>query len=359
MREDKQLLDYLIKLVEIPSVTGHEKEIADFVENFLRKYFPETNIIRFNNSVIAFDNIDRTKDTIGFIGHLDTVPAENEYNGKVIDGRLYGLGASDMKGGLAVMMRLIDYFHNKNKRFNHIYVFYEKEEGPYIDNGLEPLLNLYTDLLKNIDLAFVLEPTNNEIQVGAVGTINALVLFKGKKAHSARPWQGENAIHKAGDFIKRVANFGIREHNFEGLKYYEVMNITVARSLGARNVIPDLFELNVNYRFPPNKTEELAKQTILDIVNNEAEVIFTDVAPAGSVCIGNPILQEFMKKYNLPVKPKQAWTDVARLSKYGIDAVNFGPGDPAQAHQTNEYIPLENLYKNFEYLKDFCEEKGN
>ncbi len=350
----EKLVQYLTDLVKINSVIGNEKEIADYTENFLKNYFPEKNIIRLNNSLIAFDEFDSNKETIGFVGHLDTVKAENEYNGKIIDGKLYGLGASDMKGGLAVMMGLIDYFHNKDKRFNHIYVFYEKEEGPYVDNGLEPLLEKYLNLLKKIKLAFVLEPTNNKVQVGAVGTINVSVIFKGKKAHSARPWQGENAIHKSADFIKRVSEFGINEYVFEGLKYYEVMNITIAKSDGSRNVIPDRFELNINYRFPPNKSIEEAKETILKIVNNEADVVFTDIAPAGRVCLDNPILKEFTNRFNIPTEAKQAWTDVARLSHYGIDAVNFGPGDPAQAHQVNEYIPLDNLYKNFEYLKEFC-----
>jgi succinyl-diaminopimelate desuccinylase len=352
---EKKLVNYLLDLVNIDSITGNEKEIADYTEKFLKNYFPESNIIRLNNSLIAFDDIDPNKKTIGFVGHLDTVPADNKYTGQIIDGKLYGLGASDMKGGLAVMMGLIDYFNNKNKKFNHIYIFYEKEEGPYIDNGLEPLLANNIDLLKNIDLAFVLEPTNNKIQVGAVGTINANVIFKGKKAHSARPWQGENAIYKSIDFLKRISDFGIKEHKFENLSYYEVMNVTTAKTENAHNVIPDKFEMNINYRFPPNMSLEEAQKEILKIVNNEADVDFVDLSPAGTVCLDNPILREFEKRFNLPLEAKQAWTDVARLSQYGIDAVNFGPGDPAQAHQSNEYIPLENLYKNFNYLKEFCE----
>ena len=354
-----RLINYLLDLVKINSVIGNEKEIADYVENFLKGKIK--NIIRLNNSLIAYDKFDENKKTLGFVGHLDTVPGENEFTGQIIDGKLYGLGASDMKGGLAVMMGLIDYFKDKEKRFNTVYIFYEKEEGPYNDNGLQPLLERYKDLLQKIDFAFVLEPTNNEIQVGAVGTINAEVNFKGKKAHSARPWQGENAIHKSWKFIKRVNEFGIREYPFKfsldnkeiDIKFYEVMNITVAKSEGARNVIPDNFKLNINYRFSPTKTLEDAKGDITAIVKNEAEINFVDLAPAGKVPTDNQILIEFIKKYSLPVKPKQAWTDVARLSLFGIDGVNFGPGEPSQAHQKNEYIPVENLLKNFEYLKDF------
>ncbi|WP_456401147.1 succinyl-diaminopimelate desuccinylase [Persephonella sp.] len=350
MRE--KLVEYLIQLVDIPSVTGNEKEIADFTHNFLKNFFTEENIIRHNNSLIAYDEFDPDKKTISFIGHLDTVPGINEFTGQIIEDRLYGLGSSDMKGGLAVMMSLIDYFSSKEKRFNCIYVFYEKEEGPYVDNGLEPLLKNY-DIIQKSDFSFVLEPTNNVVQIGCLGTLHASIIFKGKRAHSARPWQGENAIHKSANFLKRLSDKEWKRYNFGGLEYVEVMNATMVSFSGGRNIIPDEFEINVNYRFAPGKSIEEAKKDVIELVNNEAEVVFTDLCPSGNVNLDNPILHEFTKKYGINIEAKQAWTDVARLSQYGIDGVNFGPGDPAQAHQKNEYIPLKNLYENFEILKDF------
>lgn len=350
MRE--KLKDYLTDLVNIPSVTGNERDIADYVENFLKKLFPEENIIRYNNSIIAFDSINPDKKTISFIGHLDTVPGENEFTGKIIDNRLYGLGASDMKGGLAVMMALAEYFKDRDKRFNCIYVFYEREEGPYDENGLEPLLRNFS-IIQRSDLAVVLEPTNNNIQVGCLGTMHASVIFKGKRAHSARPWQGENAIHRSADFLKRLSELKWKEYTFGGLKFVEVMNATMVDYSGGRNIIPDRFVINVNYRFAPGKSIEEAKKDVLDLVKGEAEVQFTDLCPSGKVCLDNPVLQELINRFSLKVEAKQAWTDVARLSLYGVDAVNFGPGDPAQAHQKNEYIPLKNLYENFDILRDF------
>ncbi len=348
----EKLVKYLKDLVEIPSVIGNEKEIADYTQNFVEKYYPASNIIRYNNSLMVFDEIDPSKKTLALIGHLDTVPGENDFTGQIIDGRLYGLGASDMKGGLAVMMGLMDYFSDKEKRFNLIYVFYEKEEGPYVDNGLEPFLSEF-DIIQKADLAIALEPTDNKVQVGCLGTLHASIIFKGKRAHSARPWQGENAIHKAADFLKRLADYGIHEYEFDGMKFLEVMNATMVEFSGGRNIIPDKFVINVNYRFAPGKTIEQAKEDVLKLVNGEAKVEFTDLCPSGNVCLYNPVLSELIEKYSLPVEAKQAWTDVARLSLYGIDAVNFGPGEAAQAHQKNENIPLENLYKNFEILSDF------
>ena len=352
---ENKIANYLKELVEIPSVIGNEKEIADYTENFLKKFFNKKQIIRHSNSLIAFDNFDPKKKTIALIGHLDTVPGENDFTGQIIDGKLYGLGASDMKAGLAVMMGLIEYFHDKEKRFNTIYVFYEKEEGPYIDNGLEPLLSEY-DIIQKADLAFALEPTNNTVQVGCLGTMHASIIFEGKRAHSARPWQGENAIHKAADFLKRLADYGIHEYEYDGMKFLEVMNATMVEFSGGRNIIPDKFVINVNYRFAPGKSIEEAKEDVLKLVNGEAKVEFTDLCPSGHVCLYNPILGEFIEKFNLPVEAKQAWTDVARLSLYGIDAVNFGPGDPAQAHQKNEYVPIDNVIKNFKMFKEFIQE---
>ncbi len=347
---NKSLIDYLVDLVNIPSVIGNEKEIANYVENFSKKLPYKT--IRHNNSLIAYSEFNEDKKTVCLLGHLDTVPGENDYTGQIRKGKVYGLGASDMKSGLAVMMKLMEEFSEKESRFNLIFVFYEKEEGPYIDNGLEPLLSRY-DIIHKSDLVFALEPTNNTVQVGCLGTLHASIIFEGKRAHSARPWQGENAIHKAADFLKRLANYGVHEYEFHGMKYLEVMNATMVEFSGGRNIIPDRFVINVNYRFAPGKTIEQAKKDILNLVNGEAKVEFTDVCPSGNVCLYNPILTEFIEKFNLLVESKQAWTDVARLSLHGIDAVNFGPGDPAQAHQKNEYVLVENVEKNFKIFNDF------
>lgn len=145
-----------------------------------------------------------------------------------------------MKGGLAVMMALAEYFKDRDKRFNCIYVFYEREEGPYDENGLEPLLRNFS-IIQRSDLAVVLEPTNNNIQVGCLGTMHASVIFKGKRAHSARPWQGENAIHRSADFLKRLSELKWKEYTFGGLKFVEVMNATMVDYSGGRNIIPDRF----------------------------------------------------------------------------------------------------------------------
>ncbi|MEJ5172971.1 MAG: succinyl-diaminopimelate desuccinylase [Hydrogenothermaceae bacterium] len=353
MRES--LINHTVNLVKINSVIGNEREIADFVENFLKNYLK--NVIRFSNSLIAYSDFDKSKKTVCLLGHLDTVPGSNDFTGQIVDGKIYGLGASDMKGGLAVMMSLIEFFNHRESEYNLMYVFYEKEEGPYEDNGLEPLLKNF-DIIQKSDLVFALEPTNNSIQMGCLGTMHAWVVFKGKRAHSARPWEGDNAIHKAHRLLKKLAEFDRIEYDFDGLKYYEVMNATMCQFSGGRNIIPEEFRLNINYRFAPGKSIEEAKEDFLKFVGEDVEVEFTDLSPSGKVCKDNPILKDFISRYSLKVEAKQAWTDVGRLSQYGIDAVNFGPGDPAQAHQRNEYIPVDNLVKSFEIFSDFLLKKS-
>jgi len=345
----------LKKLISIPSVYGEEKEIADFVENFLKEKNPTLTVIRENNTVLAFEEFDPGKKTVALVGHLDTVPGENEYKGQVVDGRLYGLGASDMKAGDAVILKLAEDFADEKSRFNLFFILYEKEEGPYTENGLQPVFKKYRELLKKIDFAFVLEPTDNVIQVGCLGVIHSWFVFKGKRAHSARPWEGQNAIHKGWRLLRYLEELQPIEIKVGELQFYEVLNATMVEYSGGRNIIPEEFKVNLNYRFSPLKNP---KEAMLDLIALKErvkadEVIFTDVSPAARPCIDNPILQEFIEKFLIPVEPKQAWTDVAQFSVHGIDAVNFGPGQPHQAHKKNEYVEIKKVEECHRILKEF------
>ena len=348
-------ISLLQKLISIPSVYGNEKEIADYVESFIKEKNPELSIIRKNNTIVAHTSLDTKKKTIALVGHLDTVPGENDYTGQIIDGKLYGLGASDMKAGDAVILKLIEDFALEKPKFNLFFIFYEKEEGPYLDNGLRQIFDKYLDLLKKIDFAFVLEPTDNVVQVGCLGVIHAWFKFKGKRAHSARPWEGDNAIHKSWKLLKFLNELEPVEYKVGKLSYFEVLNATMTEFKGGRNIIPEEFKVNLNYRFSPTKTLEEAQRDLLKIKEQvEAdEIEFTDLSPAARPCIDNPVLVEFLRKFHLPVEPKQAWTDVAQLSYHGIDAVNFGPGQPLQAHQRNEYVEIEKVKECYEILSNF------
>jgi succinyl-diaminopimelate desuccinylase len=177
------------------------------------------------------------------------------------------------------------------------------------------------------------------------------VTAHGRRAHSARPWQGENAIYAALPLLTRLAAFSRREVVVQGLPFYEVLVATMAQTDNSRNVVPDRFTLNLNYRFAPGKELATARAELLAFIGPDYSVEILDEAPAGSVRLSHPLLQSWLQQTGLPVEAKQAWTDVARLTALGLCAINFGPGDTAQAHQANESVAISALNVSYEALR--------
>ena len=346
----KSIAQTTLELCKIPSVTGEEGKIADFLENFLM----ENNLIfeRYRHSIIAKGPFDKIKPTIMLVGHHDTVPPHKDDIKTCINGnKLYGRGASDMKSGVAVIMHLIKDLDFTVLPYNIQIVFYDREEGKFEDSGLELLFKQSNSL--KADFSIVLESTNLNIHPGCQGTIHANLTFKGKTCHSSRPWEGENAIHKAANILKKLAEKEPTEVKIDGLIFKEVMQATMAQAGVARNVIPDHFELNLNYRYAPDKTVEEACKIIEQFINNEAEIEFIDKAYPGPICSDNPLYKRLIDVANCSLEAKQGWTDVARLAYHGIDSVNYGPGLTSQAHQLNEYVMIDDLVKCYDVLKDY------
>jgi succinyl-diaminopimelate desuccinylase len=353
-----RLAESCLELLRIPSVTGNEKEICDHLERWAlaQRGVGRDELVRLGNSLIVQfgGQYEETKPCIALVGHTDTVPPSGAGDaGPRLDGdKLYGLGASDMKGGLSVMQVLTETLDLENLPFALVLIFYEREEGPYLENGLGPLLEA-NEWLRDVDLAVCMEPTDNTLQLGCMGSIQARLTFKGRAAHSARPWQGDNAIHKAGPLLAQLNSRPPREIEVQGLTFKEAMTVTGARGGHARNVVPDRFELNVNYRFAPTGGIDAAVQAARAEIHRlagEAEVEILDVAPPGPVPVDNPILEHLLAHASLTVQPKQAWTDVARLAAFGIDAINFGPGATGQAHQSGEWASLDALVHAYDVL---------
>jgi len=341
-----------LELCRIPSPIGQEKAIADHVEAWALRHHAREHVFRHSHSLVVGRLVDPLP-TVLLVGHLDTVPPHaSEREPRIESGRLHGLGSSDMKGALAVMMALAESLAAGERRANLGLVFYEREEGPFLESGLIPLL-ARVPALKSAAFAIAMEPTDNRVQVGCMGSLHATLTFRGKAAHSARPWQGENAIHKAGPLLAELHQLQRRQVTFDGFTFYEVFSVTRASGARARNVVPDQFEMNLNYRFAPGKSGEQAQQDVQRFVAGRAEIEFTDVAPSGRVCAGNPHFQRLLSISGAPADAKQAWTDVARLTEAGIDAVNFGPGESAQAHQKDESAPIAALAEAYEKLLRF------
>lgn len=349
MADARRLAERALELLRIPSVIGQERAIADHVEQWARLHFSPEELVRVSNSFALGRRVD-PRPTLTLVGHLDTVPENPDGSAPRLEGdRLIGLGASDMKGALAVMMALAEELPRATLPFNLRLVLYEREEGPFLESGLGPIVEAAPELTKAA-FTIAMEPTDGAVQVGCVGSLHARLVFHGQAAHSARPWQGKNAIHAAGTLLAELDARERRPVLEGGHTFFEVMSVTLAKGGRARNVVPDTLELNLNYRFAPGRSVDAARAEVERLVAGRCEVSFTDLAPSGRVCAGNPHFQRLVALTGRPAEAKQAWTDVARLSEWGLDAVNYGPGETSQAHQRGESASIAALGQSFEVL---------
>jgi succinyl-diaminopimelate desuccinylase len=344
-----------LALCAIPSPIGEEAALAHHLDAWGARLWPPAERVRVGHSFVL-GRRDDPRPTVALVGHIDTVPAHPTTGAPRRTGdRLVGTGASDMKGGLAVMMALAETLPREDLPVNLLLVLYEREEGPYAESGLGPLFERVPELSR-ARFAVALEPTDGEVQVGCVGSLHATLRFRGRAAHAARPWQGVNAIHHAGPLLAELLALPPREVDCAGFCFREVVSATVAHGGRARNVVPDLFELNVNMRFAPGRTADEAEAELRALVAGRAEVEVTDRAPSAPVCATNPFFQRLLRATGRPATAKQAWTDVARLATHGVEAVNFGPGETAQAHQAGESAPVAALASAYQALAAFLKE---
>jgi len=332
------------ELLRIPSETGHEAEITDFLERRLAACEPHASLRAGLNLCVAAREPDPDKRTVLLLGHTDTVPGLDDNPVRREGDRIYGLGASDMKAADAVIVEVL--LRNRDQPFRHnlVGVLYASEETAYHQSGMPEIYDAARSWFDLADLAICMEPTDNQIELGCLGTSHALVTFEGERAHSARPWQGDNAIHKAAGLLGRLAAREPVTHEYHGLEFVEVMSATTVGYRGARNVIPDRCSINVNYRFPPGMTREGVERVLEEIVAGEGTCELQDFCPAGLVCGDNPLVAELREATGgAKIRAKQAWTDVGRLSHLGLDAINWGPGTVAQAHQKGEWVSVSEI----------------
>jgi succinyl-diaminopimelate desuccinylase len=324
-------------LVDIPSESRHEQQIADAVEVALRE-LPHVTVTRFNNTVVARTELGRPERVV-LGGHLDTVPAADNLPHRIEAGNLYGLGANDMKGGVAVALRCAQELSAPNRDVT--YVFYECEEIEDEANGLRRLAASHPEFLQ-ADFAVLMEPSDAGVEAGCQGTLRAHVRTSGERAHSARSWLGRNAIHAAADILNRLGDYRPRTPVIDGLQYREGLNAVGIEGGLATNIIPDACEVTVNYRYAPDLTAEAALAHVQAVFEGyPIEVV--DNSPGALPGLHHPAAQAFLAATGATPRPKFGWTDVSRFSALGVPAVNFGPGDPALAHTRGEYVPLEHL----------------
>ncbi len=346
------LADLLETLVNIPSETGREAAIAEWMASRLRA-LGHGDLLRSGHSLVwRGPRGTPARPQVVLAGHLDTVPANGNAVARRAEGRLYGLGSSDMKAGDAVLLALLETLDPERLRFDLAAVFYEAEEGPLEANGLTRLL-VEMPWLKQARLAILLEPTDLRVELGCIGSLNAEVRVIGKSAHSARPWLGVNAVERAAPWLAEITRFPVTAATVGGVEYRETLQITTLRAGRAKNVVPDELVANLNYRFPPDRTLAQAEVRLRALVPAEFEFRLADAAAPGRVCDDLAEVREFVTRFGATVAGKQGWTDVAQFTGAGVAAFNFGPGIPEQAHQVDEYCPLENLETAYRWLADF------
>ena len=335
-------------LCNIESVSLNEAALADAIEAELAK-LDHLEVVRDGNSLVARTNLGRDE-RIVLAGHIDTVPLTSEPANlpvKRVDGKLWGRGTTDMKGGVAVQLKLAHDLVAPNRDVT--FVFYEGEEIEDQYNGLGRIARTRPDLLEGAAFAVLLEPTNGGIEGGCKGTLRVHVRTKGLAAHSARPWKGDNAIHKAADILNRLREYEPQTVNVDGLDYHEGLNAVNISGGIAGNVIPDACTVTVNYRFAPDKSADEALAYVTAFFDG-FDLECDDLAGGARPGLDRPAAKAFVEALDLPVVAKEGWTDVARFSAVGVPAVNFGPGDPNVAHMDDEWCPEDQIVDALEAL---------
>jgi len=342
-----------LRFLEIPSPIGEERALADACETWIRE--AGVPCIRAGDNLAFGPEARGDRPRLLLLGHLDTVPPQGENRPRLEGDRIHGLGASDMKCADALILRAVVRAATEPCRYDLQAVFYAREEGPFEESGLPEIAEAAPGFFQDVDLAIAMEPTGGAIECGCLGTLHAEVRLRGRAAHSGRPWQGENAIHKAAPLLEALSRFGIRECVFDGLRFRESCSATMIRFEGARNVIPSSCTVNLNFRFAPDRDDEEAaaflRSFVEGVYGKEAmsgggvSVEIADLCPAGRVCADHPLLRELEAAAGVELerRAKEAWTDVGRLSRWGIDAVNLGPGEGSQAHQAGEWCSRTRL----------------
>jgi succinyl-diaminopimelate desuccinylase len=324
-------------LIDIQSVSGNEAEIAGAIEDALLPY-DHLEVTRDGNVVIARTDLGRDTRVV-IAGHIDTVPVANNLPSRITghgdEELIWGRGACDMKGGVAVQLAAAAALTQPARDVT--WIFYDCEEIEASRNGLTRLSQLRPETLAG-DFAVLCEPSNARVEGGCQGTMRIEVELRGVAAHSARAWMGRNAVHDAASVLQRLAEYQPAEVEVDGLRYREGLSAVRISGGTAGNIIPDRCEIEINYRFAPDKSPEEAEAYVRRVLNG-IPLRVTDVAAGARPGLDLPAAKEFVAAVGGEPSAKFGWTDVARFSSMGIPAVNFGPGNPSKAHADDEFCP--------------------
>lgn len=331
------VVELTASICDIESVSGNEGSLADAIESVLRSC-AHLEVIRDGDAIVARTHLGRETRVI-IAGHIDTVPVNNNLPTKLEADTLWGRGTVDMKAGVAVALKLaVDL---TEPRHDITWIFYDHEEVSADLNGLGRITRTRPELVA-ADFAILGEPSNGTVEGGCNGTLRIAVTTVGKRAHSARAWMGENAIHKLGPALNTLAAYEAANVEVDGLVYRESLSAVSVAGGVAGNVIPDVATLMVNYRFAPDKSVEQALEHLRAVFTGY-DISVDDAAPGARPGLTAAIAQEFVAVVGAEPAAKYGWTDVARFSEFGIPAINYGPGDPSLAHADDERVPTAQI----------------
>jgi len=346
------LLARCAQLVDIPSVSHHEAEIADFVEAELRA-LPWLNVERLGHNVVARTDLGRAH-RLALAGHVDTVPPNGNERARVDGDVCWGLGSCDMKSGCAVILELARAVPEPG--VDVTYVFYECEEVASEFNGLNRLFVQRPDVLA-ADAAVLCEPTGARIEAGCQGTLHLGVTLVGERAHSARPWMGRNAIHRLAPVLERCASYVGRRPVLDGCEFREALQVVSVEGGVAGNVVPDRATVTLNHRYAPDRSGDEAAQHLRELLGEAVDeaggdaVELADNADGARPNLTHPLLAALATSCPEPPVAKLGWTDVAFFAARGIPALNFGPGDPNVAHAAGECVQRAEIETVFTALE--------
>jgi succinyl-diaminopimelate desuccinylase len=337
-------------LVDIASESGDEGRLADEVEAALRAQTSGFEIVRNGNAVLARTRLQRPSRVL-LAGHLDTVPVAGNLPSRRENGDLHGCGSADMKSGDAVFLHLAATV--AEPAHDLTLVLYDCEEIDVAANGLGRIERELPEWL-SADVAILGEPTAGYIEAGCQGTLRVVISATGTRAHSARSWLGDNAIHKLGAVLDRLAAYQPRDVDIDGCVYREGLSAVRIDGGVAGNVIPDAASVTVNFRFAPDRSVDAALQHVRDVFDGlEVRIEQTDAAAGALPGLSQPAAKALVEAAGGQVRAKYGWTDVARFAALGIPAVNFGPGDPNLAHRRDERVPVASITAAVQMLRRY------
>jgi len=345
-----------LELVDIPSVSRDEAAIADHLGEVLAEIGLGGHATRVRNALATHGAHDAGPGAplVLLVGHTDTVPPNDNLPGRISDGRVHGLGSTDMKGALAVVVELLRSIRSGDiePTVSVDVVLFDREEVPLSESGLTPMLD-GSEHLRSADLAVVMEPTGDTAQFGCLGNLSADVTFTGASGHTARPWLADNAVHKGILALQHIAAMEPKEDEIDGLVYREVLSVTRADGGRADNVVPDHFRVTVNLRYSPRRSPSQAVELLAELIDSAEDVTVRSNSPGAMPCADDPLMAHLRRCGGLTAEPKQAWTDVAQFSARGVPALNYGPGDPHLAHTREESVSIESLVRCHDVLAEF------